>query len=443
MALSELIVLQITIFILTLILIIWQPRGLDIGFSAVGGALVALATGIVTLQDVSTVWGLIWNTSFTLIALAIISRLLDEAGFFWWLAVMVAHLGLGRGRLLFTLVLLLGALVTALLANECTALIWTPTVIEILLLLGMSPRGTLAFVFATGFIAHAASAVLPVSNLVNLISVDYFKISFLRYVMVMLPVNFVAIATSLGVLWFYFNREIPHTYSLAHLPPPASVIRDPLVGKWSFAILGLLLVGYFFAEPLLIPVSCISAIAALVMVALAGRWFNRHDTALIKTQNVLYEAPWQVILLMLGMYSVVIGLYKADLTVLLSQCFEHLSRWGLTVSAIGTGFLATLLSGVINNLPAVLINQLAIQDATGIDPTIREAMVYANLVGCTLGAAITPIGSLSTLLWLKILTRKGVEITWGQYIRMALILTVPVLFVSLLSLAIWLPWLIA
>ena len=96
-----------------------------------------------------------------------------------------------------------------------------------------------------------------------------------------------------------------------------------------------------------------------------------------------------------------------------------------------------------NNLSTVLIDALAIQTSPGLDPAVREAMVYANAIGCNIGAKITPIGSLSTLLWLDTLTRKGLHISLSQYMRMAFILTIPVLFVSLLSLAIWLPWLIA
>jgi arsenical pump membrane protein len=247
----------------------------------------------------------------------------------------------------------------------------------------------------------------------------------------------------LGVLWFYFDRYIPARYSLSFLPSPYEVIRDPLICRWSFTILGLLLISYFFAQHLGVPVSLMSAIAALVMLALAGRWFHKQGTPALEIRKILREVPWQVILFSLGIYLLVISLHNAALTTLISQLLEQLSHWGLTLAATGTGFLAALLSSVINNLPTVLMNASAIQDSPGIEPAVREVMVYANIIGCSLGAKITPFGSLSTLLWFNILVRKELGISSFGYIGIAIIVTIPVLFISLLTLAIWLPWLMA
>ena len=126
----------------------------------------------------------------------------------------VARWGGGRGRKLFVLLVLLGAVVAALFANDGAALILTPIVIAMLLALKFSERSTLAFVMAAGFIADTASLPLVVSNLVNIVSADFFNIGFTQYASVMVPVNFVAVIVTLLVLIWYFRRDIPGRYNL-------------------------------------------------------------------------------------------------------------------------------------------------------------------------------------------------------------------------------------
>lgn len=416
------------IFLLTLVLVIWQPKGLGIGWSAMLGAGLALLTGVVHLGDIPIVWQIVWNATATFIAVIIISLLLDESGFFEWAALHVARWGNGRGRLLFTWIVLLGAMVAALFANDGAALILTPIVIAMLLALGFSRGATLAFVMAAGFIADTASLPLIVSNLVNIVSADFFNLGFTQYAAVMVPVNLVAIATTLIMLHLFFRKDIPAVYDVSLLKEPKEAIRDPSTFKAGWLVLLLLLVGFFGLEPLGVPVSLVAAVGALILLGVAKIGHT------INTVKVLRGAPWQIVIFSLGMYLVVYGLRNAGLTHYLSALLNQLAEQGLWVSTLGTGFLAAFLSSVMNNMPTVLIGTLSI-DGSVASGVIKEAMIYANVIGSDLGPKITPIGSLATLLWLHVLSQKNITITWGYYFRVGIVMTMPVLFVTLAALA--------
>lgn len=416
------------IFLLTITLVIWQPRGLGVGWSATGGALLALLSGVVQWSDIPVVWQIIWNATGTFIALIIISLLLDAAGFFAWAALHVARWGRGSGRRLFCFIVLLGALVSALFANDGAALILTPIVVAMLLALRFSPAATLAFVMAAGFIADTASLPLVVSNLVNIVSADFFGIGFNRYAAVMLPVNLVSVLATLAVLLWYFRRDIPTDYDPLQLDRPRSVVQDPATFVAGWLVLVILLIGCFALEPLGIPISAISAVCALVLLLVAARGHK------ISTRKVLKEAPWHIVVFSLGMYLVVYGLRNAGLTDYLASWLDGFAAGGVWGAAMGTGLLAALLSSVMNNLPTVLIGALSI-DASSATGVVKEAMIYANVIGSDLGPKITPIGSLATLLWLHVLQRKGVTIGWGYYFKVGIVLTVPVLLLTLAALA--------
>ena len=416
------------IFLFTLVLVIWQPRGLGIGWSAMLGAGLALLTGVVHPGDIPVVWQIVWNATATFIAVIIISLLLDESGFFEWAALHVARWGNGRGRLLFTWIVLLGAMVAALFANDGAALILTPIVIAMLLALGFSQGSTLAFVMAAGFIADTASLPLIVSNLVNIVSADFFKLGFSEYAAVMVPVNLAAIATTLVMLHLYFRKDIPPVYDVSLLKEPKDAIRDFATFKTGWLVLILLLVGFFGLEPLGVPVSLVAAVGALLLFAVAKKGHA------INTGKVLRGAPWQIVIFSLGMYLVVYGLRNAGLTDYLSSVLNQLAEQGLWAATLGTGFLTAFLSSVMNNMPTVLVGALSIDGSTATG-VIKEAMIYANVIGSDLGPKITPIGSLATLLWLHVLSQKNIKITWGYYFRVGIVMTIPVLFVTLVALA--------
>lgn len=410
------------LFLIVLVLVIWQPRGLQIGTTAMIGAVVALLLGVVSFLDVMRVVQIVWDATLAFIGIIIISMILDEIGFFEWAALKMAKLSGGSGVKMFIYSLLLGAVVAAFFANDGAALILTPILLSKMKILRLDQKALFAFVMAGGFIGDSASNPFVISNLTNIVTADYFHIGFWEYAKNMFLPNLLSVGASIVVLYLYFRKSIPKHVDITLLKEPKEAIKSRQMFKLSWIFLALLLVGYFIGDIYHIPVSIFALGGAAVFLLIAAK------KKAIKPWLTLKIAPWQVVWFSIGLYVVVFGLKNGGLTEELAKIVVWLRHLGDGYSVYGVGFLSALLSSVMNNMPTIMVMDIALDHANAAN------LAYANIVGCNLGPKMTPIGSLATLLWLHVLAKKGVKIGWKEYMKVGLVVTPPVLAVALLGL---------
>ena len=415
-------ILSVSLFVLTLFFIIWQPRGLKIGTTALIGAGCALLLGVVSFADVLVVTSIVWDATLAFIGIIILSLVLDEIGFFEWCAIKMAIFSKGNGHRMFVYSLLLGSLISALFANDGAVLILTPILLAKMRILKLEPKTIIAFLLAGGFISDSASLPFVFSNLTNIVTANYFQIGFAQYLSVMFIPYLISTLVSIGVLWLYLRKDIPLHVNVELLKNADDVLKSKPLFYLSWGFIALLLASYFVGELYHVPISFIALGGALLFLGIATYFKAAKPWMTIKT------APWQVVWFSIGLYIVVYGLKNAGLTEYLSHLLKALNNQNDLIAIVGTGFIAAILSAVMNNMPTVMIMDIALQNIP------NDALAYANIIGCNLGPKMTPIGSLATLLWLHVMANKGVKISFWEYSKFGLIVTPPILLGVLLTL---------
>ncbi|MCG3705955.1 arsenic transporter [Aliarcobacter butzleri] len=414
-------IIPICIFLVTLFLIITQPKGLQIGTTAILGAIVALILGVVSINDVLDVTNIVWDATLAFIGIIILSLVLDEIGFFEWCALKMAKFSKGSGIRMFVYSILLGSFVSALFANDGAALILTPILLAKMRVLQLSTKTIIAFLLAGGFISDSASLPFVFSNLTNIVTANYFNIGFVDYFLNMIIPFIVSVIASIVFLWLILRKDIPKKVDIRLLKEPKSVIKNMNLFYFSWFFLAFLLSAYALGDIYKLPISFFALGGALVLLIIASL------TKTVNAKNIIKEAPWQIVWFSIGLYIVVYGLKNAGLTEYLTTILNYLVLQGDTIAIISTGFISAILSAVMNNLPTIMIMDIALKDIP------NEALAYANIIGCNLGPKMTPFGSLATLLWLHVLAKKGIKISFWEYSKFGLIITPPVLLLVLLA----------
>ena len=374
---------------------------------------------------------IVWDATVAFVGIIFISLILDKIGFFEWAALHIIKKANGNGHKLFIYMLLLGALIAAFFANDGAALILTPIIYANIRYLKLGGRHIFPFIIAGGFIADTTSLPLIISNLVNIITADFFGIGFIEYAFKMIVPNIFSLLATLIVLYLFFKKDIVQKYNSSLLKNPDDAIKDWFIFKIAWLVGGFLLIGFVVSEIYHMSVSIIITIGVFVL----GIATYRKKILNMKTL-VFKETPWQIIVFSIGMYVIIYGLRNVGLTLELARFIENLHSLGNLYGIVGTGFISAGLSAFMNNLPSVMIVNLAIYD-TGFKENTQHVLAYANIIGCDIGSKITPIGSLSTLLWLHVLKQKGIEIDWRYYMKMGAIISIPILIFTLIGFYLW------
>lgn len=397
------------ILLAVLFCVIWRPRNISVAWPASIGAICVIVFGLVQPSVLVSIWNDTWDASATLIALFLLSEALESNKFFDWAALHLARFARGSGWLLYMLILFLTTATTALLANDGAILILTPIFARLLVrIYDKATLQWLPYVLAAGFFADATSALFIPSNLTNIIIASANQLNFLQFAgWMVLPTVCAALAAGICFGW-RFRTTLRANYDVTILEVPAHVLRDRVIFWASWLALLVLVAGYSIGGQFHLPVSVIAGPVALGMTLLVR--LRRINTL----REIILAAPWSILFYALGMFVVITAaFYTGVLTPLITPLLFLMKQGDPVLVVLGAGSIPALFAALANNLPATLVGVLTLRSLE--NPPILA--IYALTLGVNIGPKLTPYGSLATLLWLAILTRNGIHISWRQYIR--------------------------
>jgi len=444
------IITTIAAFLCTIAIIFWRPH-INEAIPAAAGAIVVLLSGSVALADVKTIAATIGEAAITIMATIVMAGVLESFGFFRWAAERMMAQAKGSGYRLFWYVILLCFLMTMFLNNDGSILITTPILLMLLYRLNLKPHQKVPYLISGSLIATASSASIGVSNLVNLIALKIVGMDLYMQTAMMFVPSFLGLALLSLLLFVNFYRVIPRKLQPlrpGHWHMPLGERDHPLKGEaapipkenrarlmrnillFVFAVR----IGLFAASMLGIPIALVAVLGSAAL--LVWRWHYLR----VSPRDILRKTPWHIFLFAFSMYVIVYGLSNIGLTAFLAELLEPVLSQSLLAASIGMGALLSVLSNVFNNHPALMVGTMSLTQMS-LDPLTLKIAYLASVIGSDFGSLLFPVGTLATLMWMHLLRKGHVHISWSEYVKVTFrVIPISSVF-TLVLLAYWVEWL--
>lgn len=440
--------ITISVFLATMFIIFWRPRGINEAYPAAVGAALILLLGIVSKANILDIIDKIGGASITIMATIVMAVILESFGFFHWSAARLANLAKGSGYRLYWYIQLLCFLMTLLFNNDGSILITTPILILLLKNLRLKHHQQIPYLLSGALIATASSAPIGVSNIVNLIALEIIDMSLYLHTAMMFVPGTLGLLFMSSLMFLVVKKKLPRqlpdsSYDIEESFftkqfHPLKAGRDTFETKkkrTKFMLKVLLFVFLmrcllFVASYLSIPISIVAVLGSLGL--LIWRWYHLRTGPL----DILKKTPWYILVFAFSMYVIIYGLNNIGLTALLVKYCEPIVNQGLLYASFVMGGLVSILSNLFNNHPALMIGTITLTEM-GLDPITLKTIYLANIIGSDFGSLILPIGTLASLIWMYILKQNKIRIKWKDYLSVSLLVIPLSTVVTLFLLFYW------
>ena len=379
-----------------------RPRGIAEAYWIGAGALLLVGLRLIPLGLAGRAVAAGTDVYLFLTGMMLLSEVAHDFGVFGWMASAAEQHANGSPVRLFTLVYLVGTLVTIFLSNDATAVVLTPAVLAAVRRAKAEP---LPYLFACAFIANAASFVLPISNPANLVVFRGHMPPLAHWLASFALPSLVSILSTYLVLRWCFRREL-----LARLPVEQE--RTHLTGNGRLVLAGIVVVALTLMVVSAMNIdlglpTCICAAVITAAIAIRAR---------TNPLRIVRRISWSVLPLVGGLFILMEAIVSVGALKYTAAALAWVEKLPPKLGALLTGAVVGIGNNLINNLPLGLIAGSTLNSAH-VQGTIKNAV----LIGVDLGPNLSVTGSLATILWLIAMRREGLRVGFGTFLKVGVI----------------------
>lgn len=436
-----------SIFLITFIALIIDkiPRTIV----AISGAVAMLLFGVMNISEAMAFVS--WETIGLLFGMFTLVAILSEAGFFQFLALLVAQKLNYQAIPIFIVFPVLAAFLAAFIDSITVMLFLVSLTYEICRVVGMNP---VPLVIAEVCLANIGGSATLVGDPPNVILGTMLGFNFNDFATHTAPIAIVGALTCIGFFYFKeknnihasqadFNannsalsidRNVLRELEKSELPGhgssglhPADKIKDRKLlslGLIGFGCAIVLLTTHTFLEHsfgLKISVAEAALIPATIVVLLGGE----------KTHEIIHKIDLDVLLFFIALFIIVGGLEKTHVIKFLADGMVSLSGGNPYILFAFLIFGAGYTSGVVDNVPLALTMGVILKDISQASNMLAlPIMVWALALGVDIGGNITPIGASANVVAYSSMEKFGTKVGWGKWISYTFIATTLVLTIS-------------
>ncbi len=400
--------IAIVIFITTYFFIAtgWRARSI----AAIAGAAAMWGFGILSPNEMIGYVDL--NALGLLFGMMVLVGALREANFFRVISVKLANLVSCKVSLLFIIFLFMTAILSALLDNVTTALFMVAITIDISELLKINPK---PFILGEILASNIGGTATLIGDPPNIMIASATGFTFTDFLAKTAPISMMTLIIIVGILYLIFRRQIEVKTEFDQIPIKVEdIVEDWRLFRFGTFMLITTVTLLFTHEMLHLSPPTVAIICATVLLFLGGP----------KMSRILERVEWSTLIFFACLFAIVGGLEATGtMTYIATELTRYLagSKWA---AITGVLWFSSIMSGFVDNIPFVAAFIPVIRDFGSISGVNITHLWWALAIGAGFGGNGTLIGASANIVAIGVAEKRGIKITFYEFMKIGLQITV-------------------